>query len=255
MYVERFLRRSGLIDWDGGSLARSRVDPELCRTLHVAALLEQDTDITAHQTRALGLDRAADVAAFLPVWEAEEAEHARALRSLLAYQRYAVPERRPAAIPRRRRWVARVPASAVGRLPATGLVYCALGAAAEYVTILTYTELGREVDDPVVGALLRAITRQEGRHFAFFLAAARERAAAMSSANGRIARRALVALWEPVGVPSLGIDAWHAQLGCRLAGPAFRARVEGMDRVVDSIPHLGGLHLMATFLRAQGLGG
>jgi len=251
MHVERFLRRSGLIDWDGDLLARSRLDPELCRTLHVAALLEQDTEITVRQTRALGLDRVDDVAAFLPVWEAEEAEHARALRWLLSHQHYRPPQPHPAAISRRRRLVARVPASTVGRLSPTALVYCALGAAAEYVTILTYTELVREVDDPAVDALLRAITRQEGRHFAFFLAAARSRAHAISPTSGRLARRALVALWEPVGVPSLGIDAWTAQFGRLLDDARFRARIEGMDRVVDSIPHLGGLRLMETFLRAR----
>lgn len=251
MHIERFLRRSGLIDWDGDLLARSHLDPELCRTLHVAALLEQDTEITVRQTRALGLDRVDDVAAFLPVWEAEEAEHARALRWLLSHQRYRPPQPRPAAIPRRRRLVARVPASALGRLPSTGLVYCALGAAAEYLTILTYTEVTREVDDPAVGALLQDITRQEGRHFAFFLAAARARADAISPMSGRLARRALVAVWEPVGVPSLGVDAWTAQFGRLLGNARFRARIEGMDRVVDSIPHLDGLHLMETFLRER----
>jgi hypothetical protein len=249
--VTRFLRRSGLVAWDRGALSPCRLDEEFCRLLHVVALLEEDTAISTRQARSLGIDRDSDIAAFLPSWEREEAEHARALRFLLAQQTYCRPPRRSTAIPLRRRAVALVPASPFRRLPQTGLVYSALGAAAEYVTIVTYTEFARSVEQPAVAALLRAIARQEGRHFAFFLAAARVRAEAMSSLHGRLARRALASLWEPVGVPSLGLPAWRRVFARLLERADFRARVQRMDHVVDSIPHLAGLQLMTTFMREE----
>jgi len=250
-YTSRFLSRSGLITWDRDALASCRIDEELCGILHVAALLEQDTDISARQARSLGIDCAPDVAEFLPVWESEEAEHARALRFLLAHQTYAHPQPRPKAIPLRRRWVARVPLTALRRLPQVGFVFCALAAAAEYVTIVTYMELAGVVEHPAAASLIRDIARQEGRHFAFFLAAARARGAALSPASGRLARRALEVLWEPVGVPSLGLPAWRAIFARFLERDDLRTRVQVMDRVVDTIPHLAGLYLMSDFLRER----
>lgn len=247
--MTRFLRRSGLVAWDRDALSACRLDEEFCRILHVVALLEEDTAISTRQARSLGIDRAGDLAAFLPSWEREEAEHARALRFLLAPQMYSRPPRRSNAISLRRRAVALVPAAPFRCLPQTGLVFCALGAAAEYVTIVTYTEFARSVEQPAVALLLRAIARQEGRHFAFFLAAARARADVMSSMHGSLARKALASLWEPVGVPSLGLSAWRTVFARLLERADFRARVQRMDQVVDSIPHLGGLQLMSTFMR------
>ncbi len=231
-------------------MASCRIEQEQCGILHVAALLERDTDISARQARSLGIDCSPDVGAFLPVWEAEEAEHT-ALRFLLAHQTYTHPQSRPKAIPLRRRRVARVPLRALRCLPQVGFVFCALGAAAEYVTIVTYSELAGAVEHPVAASLIHDIARQEGRHLAFFLAAARARGVAMSPASGRLARRALEVLWEPVGVPSLGLSAWRTIFARFLERDHLRTRVQVMDRVVDTIPHLAGLNLMSNFLRAH----
>lgn len=250
-HVVRFARDAGPIPWDRGALAGCRLDPEVAHILHVAAVLEEDTAISARQGRALGLDRAADIGAFLDPWEREEDEHGRALRFLLSRQPYDPPPPRPSSIPRRRRGLALVPVTALGRTPMTGVVYGALGAAAEYVAIVIYTELVKRVDEPAVVSLLRSIARQEGRHFAFFLAAAGNRAESLSATQGRLARRALTSIWTPVGVASLGEEGWRDTLAPLLADVDVRARVEKMDRVLDSIPHLGGLRLMEAFLRAH----
>jgi hypothetical protein len=114
---------------------------------------------------------------------------------------------------------------------------------------VSYTELAKLVEQPAVVSLLRAITRQERGHFAFFLAAARARAETMSRFNGLRARRILGSVWEPVGVPSLGIPLWRTIFAPLVRNADFCARLEGMDRVVDTIPHLEGLNLMRTFLQ------
>ena len=247
-HLQRFLRLAGPIAWDRDELASCVVDAELARILHVAAMVEADTDITARQATALGLTAAPDLAAFLPVWATEEAEHGRALRALLAGRPYRVPLPPPPAISRRRRLLAGVPLGALHHLPQTELVLCALGAAGEHSALVTYTELAKRIDDPVAQRLLRAVIRQEGRHLDFFLAAAQRRATSMSRVGGRLARRAMVAIWQPAGVPSLGRDVWRDVFSAWLDDDEILARFEGMDRVVDAIPHLAGLGLMRGFL-------
>jgi hypothetical protein len=244
-----YLRRAGPIAWDPDVLARSRVEPDLCRILHVVAQLEADTAISARQGRSLGVDRTSDVAAFLPSWEQEEAEHARALRFLLSHQSYAPARPAPASLALRRRAVARLPTGVLRRAPQPPLVYLVLGAAAEYVTIVVYSELARAAADPAVAQLLRDIARQEGRHFAFFIAASRVRARTISAMNARISRRVLKAVWEPPGVPSLGLSAWQTVFDPLLRNDGIRARVARMDRVLDSISHFAGLDLMHDFLQ------
>ncbi len=247
-YTASYLARAGAIAWDRDALSSCVLDRELCSILHTVALLEEDTAVSARQARSLGFVRSADVSAFLPMWEREEAEHGRALRFLLERQSYAQPKPAPRRTSLRRRGIALVPVTACRRFPQTELVYCAMGAAAEYVTIVAYTELAKMTDEPRVVSLLRAITRQEGRHFSFFLSAARVRAAKLSKRNGLIARRVFDALWEPPGVPSIGLAAWRSVFARFLVNEHFRERVQVMDRVVDTIPHFDGMHLMRTFL-------
>ena len=250
-HLERFERDAGPITWDPAALAECELGPELSRVLHVASVLEEDTAISARQARALGLDRDPDMAGFLTIWEQEEAEHGRALRHLLGAQRYDLPQLRPTLAPLRRHGLASIPLTGLRRVPATGLVVCALGAAAEYVAIVIYTELIKQTDDPRVVTLLRSIVRQEGRHMAFFLAAARSRADDMSTVQGRLSRWAIARIWEPVGLPSLGEQTWHTTLAPLLSDQRVRGRAEKMDHVLDSITHLAGMQLMTTFLRTH----
>lgn len=247
-YVTRFLRHAGTISWDPDALAGATVDNSLARILHVAAQLEEDTAITVRHGHSFRIEREADMATFLPVWDSEENEHAVSLRHLLQHQHYDAPVPAPRHISARRRALAHLPASLIGRLPQTTFLFCTLGAAAEYLAMVTYTELGKRTDEPAVASLLRDIVRQEARHFAFLLATAQQRGQRLSPRQGRLARRALDALWEPIGVPSLGRAAWDDLFAPWIAEPQFNARLRMMDRVVDSIPHLGGMRLIERFL-------
>ena len=241
-------RRAPPIEWDPHGLRASRIDGEVARVLHVATVLEEDTAVSARQARSLGLDRDPALAAFLGWWELEEAKHALALHHLLDAQPFDPPPLRPGVPTARRRSVAGVPLSPLWRIPATGLVFCAMGAAAEYVALVIYTELARRTDDPRAHSLLRQIIRQEGSHLACFRAAAVERGDAMSARQGRLARGVMRRFWQPVGLPSLGSANWHTALGPLIDDPDVRRRVVLMDRVLDGIPHLEGLGLMAGFL-------
>lgn len=247
-YAVRYLRQAGPIAWSGVELRSSRVDEDLARSLRVAALLEEDTAISARQARALGLDRLSDIGAFLAEWEREEAEHGLALRALLDCPGRTAPARRPKWMDLRRQGLAALPTTSLRRLPPTALVFCTLGAAGEYLAIVSYTELAKRAEDRVLESLLRAIIRQEGRHLAFFLAAARARAHVMTPLNGWLARRALAAIWQPIGLTSLGAQTWQGECGGWLDDPHYVDRIRKMDHMIDAIPHLGGLNLMASFL-------
>lgn len=250
-HVARFARGAGRIDWAPDDLAGCQLDDDVARLLAVAVLLEDDTGISAAQARALGLDRAPDMAAFLTAWEEEEAEHGRALRCLTAGHVEGRPPARPVGSSLKRHGQALIPARVLGRLGPVGVAFCALGAAAEYVAIVIYTELAKATADPAAAALLRSIICQEGRHLRFFLAAAQRRAATMPSHERRVARWLVARLWTPVGMATLGADRWWDEIGPLLERPEVRARVVRMDRVVDAVPHLAGLGLMGRLLAAQ----
>lgn len=250
-HLARFARGAGRIDWAPEALATCQLDDDVARLLAVAVLLEEDTAISAAQARALGLDRASDMAAFLTAWEEEEAEHGRALRCLTAGHVVGRPPTRPASSSVRRHGQALVPARLLGRFGPVGVTFCTLGAAAEYVAIIVYTELAKATADPTVVALLRSVIRQEGRHLGFFLAAAQYRAATMPSHEQRLARSLVAHLWSPIGMATLGTEQWWDEIGPLLERPRVRERVVGMDRVVDAVPHLAGLGLMGSFLSAD----
>ena len=250
-HVIRFRAQAGPIAWSPDELRRCALDPEMGRILHVAVLWEDDTSITARQGRSLGVDRAADIAEFLPLWRTEEADHARALHCLLEGRDHEAPAAATAAIARRRLVVARVPVRAMARLPQTAFVFCVLGAAAEYLATTIYAALAKEAEAAVLQRLLRSIARQEARHFAFFQAAARIRGERMGAVNGAVARRMTASVWTPIGVPTLGRDRWFETFAALLDDEHLRNRLLMMDRVIDSIPHLTDLHLMRRFLEAR----
>lgn len=247
-HLDRFQAHAGLISWDDEELARIRLAPDLVPILHAAALLEEDTALTVRQCDAFGFDRLADLGPFLTQWDAEEFEHGRALRALLAHQAPVAGGDQPRRTRSVDNLIARVPARFVGRSAHAPFVFCALGASAEYVATALYAELATRAGAPVLTQLLRSIARQEARHLAFFLAAARVRGQQMSDLDGRFCRRVLRALWAPIGVPTLGQEAWLEMFAEWLDDGHLRSRLEMMDRVVDSIPRLEGMRLMGGFL-------
>lgn len=249
-HVERFLRHAGPIEWSDHEMHGRRVDPALARVLHVAALLERDTAFTVEHARSFGLQRTDDLATFLPLWDTEEREHALAFEALLAQQTYEPPPAAPATISTRRHLAASLPLGLVGRARPVGFLFCVLGAAAEYLATAVYSMLARQATDATVRRLVHEVSRQEARHFAFFLAAAERRGAAMTGVEGAIARRVLAAVWEPIGVPTLGREGWWRLFGDWVTDAHFRDRMLMVDRVIGDLPHLGGCQLMADFVAA-----
>jgi hypothetical protein len=87
--------------------------------------------------------------------------------------------------------------------------------------------------------------RQEGRHIDFYVAQARRRLSESRAAE-RLTRTALRRLWAPVGsgvMPRAEIRFLAAHLFDDGAGRAAARRV---DRQIDRLPGLEGLHLLES---------
>jgi hypothetical protein len=183
---------------------------------------------------------------FLVAWQAEEAEHARALdRFLQAYcagRGRPLPEVQPApsSTPP---WSERLLVTLtrpVGHVVTAA--HMTWGALNELLTMTGYRLLAQRCGHPVLDRLLARIAAQEARHYSFYLLQAEWRLA-----ESGLARRVLPALirrsWTPVGVGGdykqpLEFDRVLAYLA---GGEAGHQAVAVMDRTVARLPGFAGV--------------
>jgi hypothetical protein len=95
----------------------------------------------------------------------------------------------------------------------------------------------------MLSELLRRIMKQEGRHIDFYASQARSRLGDSRAAQ-KVTRWALRRFWAPVGtgvVPDQEVDFLRAYLFGDQDGQAMAGRI---DRRVDRLPGLEGLHLL-----------
>lgn len=122
-------------------------------------------------------------------------------------------------------------------------VHMAWGAINEWTTQAAYGQLARKSGHPVLAEMLRRIMRQEGRHIDFYAAEAARRLESSPAAQ-RITRRALRSWWAPVGsgvMPQTEVGFLIGHLFGDEAGVEVARRI---DRHVDRLPGLAGLHLV-----------
>jgi hypothetical protein len=99
--------------------------------------------------------------------------------------------------------------------------------------------------------LLGRIMKQEGRHIDFYASRATDRLAASAKAR-RLTRGALRRLWTPVGA-GLMPEQEVAFLAGHLFGDAHGAEAAArIDRRIDRLPGLQGLHLVDGARRRYG---
>lgn len=121
-------------------------------------------------------------------------------------------------------------------------VHMAWGALNEWTTQSGYGRLIEKARHPVLSELLRRIMRQEGRHIDFYAGQARARLAASKPAR-RLTRQMLRFWWAPVGSGVM-----HKTEVSFLATYLFgddqgRRTAQRVDRQIDRLPGLDGLHL------------
>lgn len=122
-------------------------------------------------------------------------------------------------------------------------VHMSWGAINEWTTQGAYGLLATNAGHPTLSKLLGRIMKQEGRHIDFYASQARERLAASAAAR-RLTRGALRRLWTPVGA-GLMPEAEVGFLARHLFGDRTgRTAAERIDRQIDRLPGLAGLHLL-----------
>ena len=121
------------------------------------------------------------------------------------------------------------------------------GALNEWSAHAAYSSLMRIAQHPALTELLTRIIKQETRHAAFYTGQARTRLAASRKAQ-RIARFALEHAWNPVGSGVMPEPEVEFMLTYLMGGPEGRAEARRMDHKLDSMPGLGGMHLVERAL-------
>jgi len=122
------------------------------------------------------------------------------------------------------------------------------GAVNELTTLGAYQRLIAKTEHPILVQMLRAIIKDERRHFAFYRAQARMRLARSRQAR-RITRFSLDHLWAPVGTgvrpqPETDFVATH------LFGDADGAlALKEMDSIIAELPGLDRTNLLTDATR------
>ena len=193
---------------------------------------------------------------FLGAWQAEEAEHARALdRFLRAYcdgrgRTLPAVQPAPSSVPP---WSERLLVTLtrpIGHVVTAA--HMTWGALNELLTMTGYRLLASRCRHPLLDELLSRIAAQEARHYSFYVLQAEWRLA-----ESRVARRVLPALlrrtWTPVGVGGdykqpIEFDRVLAYLA---GGESGREAVAVMDRTIARLPGFAGLTPYAVAAEAS----
>jgi hypothetical protein len=198
----------------------------------------------------------AEITSFLSSWVFEEFWHGEALAAVLQAHGEVAGESRVAAMRRRLGWVERI--RPLVMMAGSGLagedfvaLHMAWGAINEWTTQAGYAQLSRRVAHPVLGELLKRIMRQEGRHIDFYASQADRRLGASSRAQ-RLTRIALRRFWAPVGSGVMPRAETEHLARFLMGGEDGRAVAQRIDRRIDKLPGLPGLHLLEKSLRQLG---
>jgi hypothetical protein len=250
--IDILIRRSARVetgDLELGVFADHPLDIDTLRCLRYMHDVEGHTVCYLRDVLVTRAHRDPEMTAFLTCWSYEEHWHGEALARVLAAHGEVAGHNRLAdmrhRLPKRdalRPMMFNI-GSALTRHITT--VQMAWGAVNEWTTQAGYARLAAKADHPVLGELLHRIMRQEGRHIDFYVAQARRRLSESRAAE-RLTRTALRRLWAPVGsgvMPRAEIRFLAAHLFDDGAGRAAARRV---DRQIDRLPGLEGLHLLES---------
>ncbi len=248
--IAKLIHRSARLevdDIDFDAFRTQPLDPNALRCLRYMHDVEGHTICYLRDILVTRVHRDPEITAFLSCWSYEEHWHGEALGRVLdahdeasaagrlTTMRQSLPKSdslRPAAFSA---------ASAITKhLPA---VHMAWGAVNEWTTQTGYGRLIEKAKHPVLTELLRRIMRQEGRHIDFYAGQATARLGASRAAR-RLTGYALRHWWGPVGsgvMPKAEIRFLATYLFGDEQGLSAARRV---DRQIDRLPGLGGLHLL-----------
>jgi hypothetical protein len=244
------VQRSARLQVDDIDFDAFRTDPldaDTLRCLRYMHDVEGHTICYLRDLLVTSAHRDPDVTAFLACWSYEEHWHGEAIARVLYAHGEAAGPTRLAAVRRRHpgRDSVRPLLFALGSTFTKHMVavHMAWGAVNEWTTQAGYGRLAKKAGHPVLSELLKRIMRQEGRHIDFYAGEASRRLE-VSTAARRITRKALRTWWEPVGsgvMPDEEVEFLAGHLFGDEEGGEVACRI---DRHVDRLPGLAGLHLL-----------
>jgi hypothetical protein len=250
--IDTLVRRSARLqveDLDLGVFANQPLDPDTLRCLRYMHDVEGHTICYLRDMLVTRAHRDPQVTAFLTCWNYEEHWHGEAIGQVLGAHGEVAGRSRLAEMRRRlptrdalRPMMFNVTSALTRHLVALQMAW---GAVNEWTTQAGYARLAAKADNPVLGELLRRIMRQEGRHIDFYAAQAKSRLADSRTAQ-RVTRAALRRLWAPVGSGVMPTDETRFLVGHLFSGGTGLATAQRIDRHIDRLPGLAGLHLVET---------
>jgi hypothetical protein len=261
--IEAYKRRTDRLRWDDLDLsdfANHRLDEGALRCLRFMHDIEFHTVCYLRDLLVSPAHSDTEVTSFLSFWVFEEFWHGEAIAQVLEAHGEKAGQARVAAMRHRVRRADRFrPATMMLGSALAGADFVAVnmawGAINEWTTQAAYAQLARRSGHPVLGALLKRIMRQEGRHIDFYASQA-ERRLAQSRRARRLTRFALRRFWSPVGSSVMPANDTGHMAQYLFGGSDGVAVAERIDRRVDRLPGLGGLRLVESSVRSlNGLGG
>ncbi|MGI8493078.1 MAG: ferritin-like domain-containing protein [Acidimicrobiales bacterium] len=249
--VDTFARMGGRLDLGDLDLERgfegTPLDDASLRCLQYMHDIEHHTSCYLRDILVTKAHQDPVMTTFLTVWSYEEHWHGEAIGRVLATHGRPAGSGRVAsvraALPRTERW--RPLSFLIGStlFPDMVTVQLVWGAVNEWTTQAGYNLLARRSGHPVLGDLLRRIMRQEGKHIDFYMTEARRRLATSRRAQ-RLARFALRRYWHPVGYGVRPEEETAFLVKHLFAGEEGRRSAQRIDRQVDRLPGVSGLHLV-----------
>ncbi len=265
--LDRFIRTSDRVDLSEVEWARVAEPPLTAaevRCLRYRMDIETNTVIFLRDILATQTAFDPDVTAFLTCWNFEELWHGEAFSRLLGEAGVPVPPDpesvdRESPYPSRRArtgWIRRrVGAngylSHMGTLLGSAIasqdfvaIHMTWGAVNELTTLTAYHRMIAKTENEPLIHVLKAIIKQERRHFAFYRAQARVRLAGSRRAR-RLVRWSLDHLWAPVGTgirPQVETDFLVTYLFNDADGVVA---LKEMDGTIAELPGLGATHYLS----------
>ncbi len=224
--------------------------PEALRTLRYMHDVEHHTVCYLRDLLLTPAHRDPAVTSFLSCWVFEELWHGEAIgRVLEAHGERAGAPRIAALRQGRRRRQAMTTLSTILSAACTGRTFVALhmtwGAVNEWTTQAGYGRLSETAGHPTLRELLRRIMKQEGSHIDFYASEAARRLEDSSAAR-RLTRFALSHWWRPVGSGVMPPREVGFLVRYLFAGEQGAETIARIDRRVDRLPGLAGLHLLSS---------
>jgi hypothetical protein len=239
-------------DIDFASFAERPLGAETLRCLRYMHDVEGHTACYLRDVLVTRAHRDPDVTAFLACWNYEEHWHGEAIARLLTEHGEVAGTKRLASVRqhRARREALRPLLFLLGSAVTKDLlaIQMAWGAVNEWSTQTGYGRLAARAGHPVLTELLKRIMRQEGRHIDFYSSEAK-RLLSTSRRARHLTRLTLSHLWTPVGSSVMEPTEVRFLVAHLFGGADGMAAAQRIDRQIDRLPGLCGLHLLERVVR------